>query len=108
MNYLKIIITLFFLLFFFISKPLSLENKILFKINNDIITSIDIEEEYRYLLALNNNLRKLSQNEIIEISKKSIVKEKINIIEINKNFKNPKLPDEILQQISVCLSSNIF
>ena len=99
MNYLKIIITLFFLLFFFISKPLSLENKILFKINNDIITSIDIEEEYRYLLALNNNLRKLSQNEIIEISKKSIVKEKIKIIEINKNFKNPKIPDEILQQI---------
>ena len=99
MNYLKIIITLFFLLFFFISKPLSLENKILFKINNDIITSIDIEEEYRYLLALNNNLKKLSQNEIIEISKKSIVKEKIKIIEINKNFKNPKIPDEILQQI---------
>jgi len=99
MNYLKIIVTLFFLLFFFISKPLSLENKILFKINNDIITSIDIEEEYRYLLALNNNLKKLSQNEIIEISKKSIVKEKIKIIEINKNFKNPKIPDEILQQI---------
>ena len=99
MNYLKIIVTLFFLLFFFISKPLSLENKILFKINNDIITSIDIEEEYRYLLALNNNLKKLSQNEIIEISKKSIVKEKIKFIEINKNFKNPKIPDEILQQI---------
>ena len=85
--------------FFFISKPLSLENKILFKINNDIITSIDIEEEYRYLIALNNNLKKLSQNEIIEISKKSIVKEKIKIIEIDKNFKNPKIPDEILQQI---------
>ena len=99
MNYLKAIVTLFCLLFFFISKPLSLENKILFKINNDIITSIDIEEEYRYLLALNNNLRKLSQNEIIEISKKSIVKEKIKFIEINKNFKNPKIPDEILQQI---------
>ena len=99
MNYLKIIATLFCLLFFFISKPLSLENKILFKINNDIITSIDIEEEYRYLIALNNNLKKLSQNEIIEISKKSIVKEKIKIIEIDKNFKNPKIPDEILQQI---------
>ena len=50
MNYLKIIVAFFFLLLFFISKPLSLENKILFKINNDIITSIDIEEEYRYLL----------------------------------------------------------
>jgi len=99
MNYLKIIITLFCLLFFFISKPFSLENKILFKINNDIITTIDVEEEYRYLIALNDNLEKLSQNEIIEIAKKSIIKEKIKTIEINKNFKNPKIPDEILQQI---------
>ena len=99
MNYLKLIGIIFCLLFFFISKPFSLENKILFKINNDIITSIDIEEEYRYLIALNDNLKKLRQNEILEISKKSIIKEKIKIIEINKNFKNPKIPEEILQQI---------
>jgi peptidyl-prolyl cis-trans isomerase SurA len=96
---LKLFSVIFCLLFFFISKPFSLENKILFKINNGIITSIDIEEEYRYLIALNDNLKKLSQNEIIEIAKKSIIKEKIKIIEINKSFKNPKIPDEILQQI---------
>jgi len=96
---LKLFSVIFCLLFFFISKPFSLENKILFKINNEIITSIDIEEEYRYLIALNDNLKKLSQNEIIEIAKKSIIKEKIKIIEINKSFKNPKIPDEILQQI---------
>ena len=99
MNYLKIISVTFCILFIFISKPFSLENKILFKVNNDIITSIDIEEEYRYLIALNDNLKKLSQNEIIEIAKKSIIKEKIKIIEINKNFKNPKIPDEILETI---------
>ena len=99
MNNLKLIGIIFCLLFFFISKALSLENKILFKINNDIITSVDVEEEYRYLIALNDNLKKLSQNEIIEISKKSIIKEKIKIIEINKNFKNPKIPDKIFQQI---------
>ena len=96
---LKLFSVIFCLLFFFISKPFSLENKILFKINNGIITSIDIEEEYRYLIALNDNLKKLNQNEIIEIAKKSIIKEKIKINEINKNFKNPKIPDEILQQI---------
>ena len=99
MNYLKIISALFCLLFFFISNSFSLENKILFKINNEIITSIDIEEEYRYLIALNDNLKKLSRNEIIEIAKKSIIKEKIKIIEIKKSFNNPKIPDEILQQI---------
>jgi len=96
---LKLFSVIFCLLFFFISKPFSLENKILFKINNGIITSIDIEEEYRYLIALNDNLKKLNQNEIIEIAKKSIIKEKIKINEINKSFKNPKIPDEILQQI---------
>lgn len=99
MNYLKLISVIFCILLFFISKPFSLENKILFKVNNDIITSIDIEEEYKYLIALNDNLKKLSQNEIIEIAKKSIIKEKIKIIEINKNFKNPKIPDEILETI---------
>ena len=99
MNYLKLFSVIFCLLFFFISKSFSFENKILFKVNNDIITSIDIEEEYRYLIALNNNLKKLNQNEIVEIAKKSIIKEKIKTIEINKNFKNPKIPDEILQQI---------
>jgi len=99
MNYLKLFSVIFCLLFFLISKSFSFENKILFKINNDIITSVDIEEEYRYLIALNDNLKKLSQNEIVEIAKKSLIKEKIKIIEINKNFKNPKIPDEILQQI---------
>ena len=99
MNYFKLFGVIFCLLFFYINKPLSLENKILFKINNDIITSVDIEEEYRYLIALNDNLKKLSQNEIVEIAKKSLIKEKIKIIEINKNFKNPKIPNEILQQI---------
>jgi len=96
---LKLFSVIFCLIFFFISKPFSLENKILFKINNNIITSIDVEEEYRYLIALNDNLKKLSQNEIIEIAKKSIIKEKIKTIEINKTLKNPKIPDEILQQI---------
>ena len=99
MNYLKLISVIFCILLFFISKPFSLENKILFKVNNDIITSIDIEEEYKYLIALNDNLKKLSQNEIIEIAKKSIIKEKIKIIEINKNFQNPKIPDEFLETI---------
>ena len=56
MNYLKIIGTFFCLLLFFISKPLSLENKILFKINNEIISTIDLYNETKYLTLLNLNL----------------------------------------------------
>jgi len=85
-------------IFFFIynQSSISIENKILFKINEDIITSIDIENEYRYLIALNKNIRNLNEDEIFEISKKSIIREKIKKIVILNNFKDPKIPDKYL------------
>ena len=39
------VITLLLSLFFFSTSSLSLENKILFKINNEIITSYDVSNE---------------------------------------------------------------
>ena len=89
-----IYLSLFFLIY--IQNSFSIENKILFKINQEIITSIDLENEYRYLIALNSNLRNLNDDEIFEISKKSIIREKIKKIVINNNFKDPKVPDKYL------------
>jgi peptidyl-prolyl cis-trans isomerase SurA len=86
--------SLFFLIYY--QPSLSIENKILFKIEQEIITSIDIENEYRYLIALNSNIRNLDNDEIFEISKKSSIREKIKKIVINNNFKDPKVPDEYL------------
>ena len=94
----------YFIKFFFILlllltnqvKSFSLENKIIFKINNEIITSYDLENEINYLSALNPNFKKINQQEKIIFSKKSVVQEKIKKIEILKNFDNPKLPDEYL------------
>ena len=77
----------------------SLENKILIKIENQIITTIDINNEYKYLVALNPNIKDLKKDDIIELSKKSILQEKIKKIEIEKNFNNPKIPQQILDQI---------
>ena len=77
----------------------SLENKILIKIENQIITTIDINNEYKYLVALNPNIKDLKKDDIIELSKKSILQEKIKQIEIEKNFNNPKIPEQILDQI---------
>ena len=37
----------------------SKEIKIISKINNEIITNFDIEKEYDYLIALNNELREI-------------------------------------------------
>jgi len=92
---------LFFGLIFFIfnSNSISLENKILVKIENQIITSIDVNNEYKYLVALNPSLKNLKKDDIFKLSKKSIVQEKIKKIEIEKNFNNPQIPQEFIEQI---------
>ena len=65
------------------------ENKILFKINNEIITTVDISEEINYLVALNKNISQLDSNTIINIAKNSIIKERLKTIELKKkNFKS--------------------
>tara|TARA_B100001057_G_C22835253_1_gene944971 strand:+ start:892 stop:1860 length:969 start_codon:yes stop_codon:yes gene_type:complete len=60
-----------------INSAYSLENKILFKIDNEIITSIDLKNEIFYLLNLNQNMKQLSKNQVFEISKESLIREKI-------------------------------
>ena len=92
---------LFFGLIFFIfnSNSISVENKILVKIENQIITSIDVNNEYKYLVALNPSLKNSKKEDILKLSKRSILQEKIKKIEIEKNFNNPQIPQEFLKQI---------
>ena len=92
---------IFYVIIFFIfnTSSNSLENKILIKSENQIITSLDINNELKYLVALNPNLKNLKKNDIIQLSKRSILQEKIKKIEIEKNFKNPKIPQKFLEQI---------
>ncbi len=88
MRTLKILLILFVLLNL---KNISfaLENKILLKVNNKIITSADIYNESNYLIALNKGIEELDENEIFQIAKNSLVREKIKEIEIQKyNLKN--------------------
>ena len=95
-----------FILIYFISNFLiyssnsfSIENKILVKIENQIITSLDVNNEFKYLITLNPTLKNSKKEDIIKLSKKSIINEKIKNIEVKKNFKNPKLPDEFFDRI---------
>lgn len=78
------ILTLFLLIIFFNSKIYALENRILFKVNNEIITSVDILNEIQYLSLFNENLSNLKKENIYEIAKNSIIKEKIKIIELSR------------------------
>ena len=69
----------------------SIESKIIHNIQNEIITNIDIKNEFKYLVALNNSLKELDKEQILNISNESIIREKIKKIEILKNFKEIKL-----------------
>ena len=63
---------LFFIIMFFIislsCKLVALENKILFKVDNEIITTIDISNEINYLKMINKEIQQLDKDTIIEIS----------------------------------------
>ena len=67
------------------------------KIDNEIITSLDLEKEINYLIALNPKLSQIDRNELLLIAKKSIVKEFIKKREIQKykelNLQNPQIND---------------
>ena len=64
----------------------STEIKIISKINNEIITNFDVEKEYDYLIALNNELREIPKKEALKVAKNSLVREKIKTSEIKKFY----------------------
>ncbi len=69
--------------------PLKSANSEIFivaKINQEIITNIDLNFEKRYLVSLNPNLKKLDQNRINEYAKNSLINEIVKKIEIEKRF----------------------
>jgi len=77
--------------------PLKLAHSKVFivaKINQEIITNIDLDFEKRYLISLNPNLKKLDQNLITEYAKNSLINERIKKIEIEKKFEI--VPNEML------------
>jgi peptidyl-prolyl cis-trans isomerase SurA len=87
-----------------ISSVQSIETRIIYKIQNEIITNVDIKNEFKYLVALNNDLKKIDKEQILNISNESIIKETIKKIEISKNFKIK----EISKEHSDFLLKNIY
>ena len=80
----------YFLILFFlitnINNVLSNEVNIQFKIDNKIVTNIDIEKEYRYLVALNTSIKTLEKKKAYEIAKSSMIKEMIKKNELEKYY----------------------
>ena len=82
----KIFYIFFLLILFKFSNLYSGEVYIELKIENEIITNFDIEKEEKYLLALNNNLTQIPKKQLYELSKNSIVNEKIKKKELLRYF----------------------
>ena len=93
-----IIVTLFFLLSSSFEVR-SIESKILIKVENEIITNIDLENEYKYLVALNKNLKEVDIERMIQFTRNSIIKEKIKKIEILRNIEKISLENDYIEQI---------
>lgn len=85
-------------LFGLINHSHGLENKIILKIDNSIITSLDIKKETRYLLALSPEIKNLKSDKIYQISKNSLIRETIKNIEILKNFEKVEVDEKFLDE----------
>ncbi len=85
-----------------IGNDLSAKIMIKYKIGEEIITNLDIENEKNYLNFLRPNLSNLSNNEMLKISENSLKKEIIKKKEINNAFKevnNEKLISSIKESL---------
>jgi len=109
-NKILLIKFIFFIILFFLTTHTSIkafENKILVKIDNEIITTQDVENEYKYILALNKGFKDIEKKKAYEISKRSVIREKIKEIEILKNFKELKVEEKYLNEVFANLYLNI-
>ncbi len=91
----------FIILLFQIYSINSSEVKIVTKVNSEILTNIDIENESKYLIILNTNLESLRKDELLELSKNSLIRQILKKEEVVKYFaleKNSKLGEELLKK----------
>ena len=95
----KLYIIVIFTIILNIQNLSAFENKILFKIDNEIITTIDIYEEIKFLKVFNPEINSLSDVELFEISKNSLIRDKIKKIEIMKFVKELKVDDKFLLKL---------
>lgn len=82
-------------------------NKIELIINNEIITSIDIENEIKYLGALNPSILKLEKSKLLDIAKDSLVKQIIKKNEILKNTNSIEIDKKVLDILLKNIYSNL-
>ncbi len=95
----KLVFFTILIISFFPVNVFSTENKILLKINNEIITSVDVLNEINFISTVNKNTVKISKEELYKISLNSLIKEKIKKIEILKNYKSIEVEQTFMKEL---------
>ena len=78
----------------------STEVNIVMKINNEIITNIDVENEYKYLVGLNKSLDNINKKTVLDLAKNSLKKEIIKKIEFEKIYELNQKNDTVNSMVS--------
>ena len=84
----KLKVIFFSIFLIFVTAKANAQVTIKYKVNNQIITNIDIIEEKSYLIFLRPELKKLSDDELIKISGNSLIRKVIKKKELDLIFKN--------------------
>ncbi|MDC3061542.1 peptidylprolyl isomerase [Candidatus Pelagibacter sp.] len=95
----KLVFLIISIISFFPINVFSTENKILLKIDNEIITSVDVLNEINFISTVNKNTNKISKEELYKISLNSLIKEKIKKIEILRNYKSIEVEQAFMKEI---------
>lgn len=106
----KIIIYFFLILSILTSKSLTNDNSLIIKltINDQIITNYDLEKEKNYLFALNPKLRNIENSRLLQLSRDSLIREKIKQKEIEKFYEIDNENEQVNKIIeNIFLSLNI-
>ena len=95
----KLVFLITIIILFFQSSIFSFENKILLKIDNEIITSVDVLNEMNFLKIVNKKINEISEQEIYQISINSLIKEKIKKIEVLKNYETIEIDKKFMKNL---------
>ena len=102
------------ILMFFLLTSISLSSinfQIILKIDNQVVTTYDLEQERNYLLALNPRLNEVDEKTLLDIAKKSITKEVIRKNEILKykdlNLQNSQINTVLEKMVNDLNFSNL-
>ena len=82
------------------------ENRILLKVNNELITTIDILNEISYLKSINKNINNLEEKKVIEIARNSLIKDKIKKITLLPIVEKIEINDDDFKRVLISNYSN--